>query len=217
MHLWTSFRLFFSLSVAPLVLCFALLWFALFLFGILPIHSVPWFLFFLLLNNQTILFVKWKRRANRTKPLSCNYLVAFLFYIRSSIRSGCCFFLVLVVLLLLLLFLCCSLQSLEAIMRVYRACVHCKRPYRKRLFIICLCGFFPTPFSLYLSSVSSPFFIFRVNAHTFTHKYIQFWNALCYMGFHFVLMLLYCLLIPSPLLFSLILACCDDCVPLECI
>lgn len=31
-------------------------------------------------------FVNWKRRANRTEPLSCNYLVAFLFYIRSSIQ-----------------------------------------------------------------------------------------------------------------------------------
>lgn len=70
---------------------------ALFLFSILPIHSCfPDFsplllllLVFLLLNNQTILFVKWKRRANRTKPLSCNYLVAFLFYIRSNIRFVC--------------------------------------------------------------------------------------------------------------------------------
>lgn len=50
----------------------------------LAIHSVAWFHTVELIFR--FYFVKWKRRANRTKPLSCSYLVAFLFYIRSTIQ-----------------------------------------------------------------------------------------------------------------------------------
>lgn len=76
----------------------------------------------LLISTQShrrfgVFFRKWKRRANRTEPLSCNYLVAFLFYIRSKVYRS-------VVVVVFDFFYLCSvvccllLKSFEAITNV---------------------------------------------------------------------------------------------------